>query len=107
MMYIYIIYIFGFNDPNSLQKFLNSDSRIRNWYQYGNVLAVLSTCTLSEMQALFMPFFFGQTFVIVPASGPMTGGNMPAEFWNFINHPKDSGVWPPLQLVQAQPNSTY
>lgn len=97
-MQVYIIYFFGFIDQNALAQYLNSFYQIRNWYQYGNILAILSISSLFEIQTILNRFFFGQTFVIVPATGAYTGGNMPPEFWNFINNPKDSGRWPPLQV---------
>lgn len=100
-MRIYLIFMSGFTDPDALAAFLDADSKIRNWYQYGNVLAVLSVHTLAEMQKVFAPFFGGQSFVIAPAVGAAVGGSMPPNFWNFINHPRDAGVWPPLAASGA------
>lgn len=97
-MQVYLIYIFGFINPYTLAQFLNSKYQIRNWYQYGNIIAILSIASLTELQTLFMPLFFGQTFIIMPALGSQIGGNMPAEFWKFVNNPHDAGVWPPLQI---------
>lgn len=97
-MQVYIIYFFNFVNQEALAQYLNSYYQIRNWYQYGNVLAVYSILTLAELQTVLNPFFFGQTFLILPAIGSYAAGNMPLEFWNFINNPKDSGRWPPLQM---------
>lgn len=95
-MYLYIIVFYGILDPTQIGSFLNSRPEIRNWYQYGNSIAILSTCVLPEVQKLLMPLFFSQTFLVSPIYSATTGGNMPADFWKFVNNPQDSGFWPPL-----------
>lgn len=95
-MNMYLVFHFGFVPIGTLITFLNSRQEIRNWYTFGNILAIVATTSLAETQNLLFQAFGAQSFVVVPVDGPHTGGSMPKQFWDFINNPSDSGHWPSL-----------
>ncbi|MCR5812863.1 MAG: hypothetical protein K6G15_00015 [Desulfovibrio sp.] len=100
-MNLYLVFFLGYIQPNALSSFLNSRQEIRNWYSFGSVLSIVSTASVTEIQNILLQLFYSQSFVVTPIYGPYTGGNMPKQFWEFINNPTDSGYWP--AIPQQQP----
>lgn len=67
-MNLHLVFFLGYVHQNTLISLLNSRQEIRNWYLFGNLLALVSTASTTDVQNILLTSFYNQSFIVTPIS---------------------------------------
>ncbi|ODV14594.1 MAG: hypothetical protein ABT19_10185 [Rhodanobacter sp. SCN 68-63] len=82
-------------DANYFGPWLDAQPVIRNWYGFiPNCYVVASKLSCDELAAAIRLSAPGFLFVLTQVFPGLSDGYFSADFWSFLNDPKDSGRHP-------------